>query len=75
MRHTIENVVLTAIQAAVAAGELALTYTPEPAVERPRDATHGDWATTVALRLAKELGRSPRDIAAVIAAHIEQSAS
>jgi arginyl-tRNA synthetase len=75
MRHTIETVVKEALEAAVNNGELALTYLPELAVERPRDPSHGDWATTIALRLAKEIGRNPRDIAEIIAAHIEQSES
>jgi arginyl-tRNA synthetase len=31
--------------------------------ERPKQAAHGDWATSVALSLAKELKAKPRDIA------------
>jgi len=38
------------------------------AVDRPRDATHGDYATNVALVLAKPARRNPREIAARIAA-------
>ncbi len=33
-------------------------------VERTRDATHGDFASNIAMRLAKPLRKSPRDIAA-----------
>ena len=33
---------------------------PDPALERPRDAAHGDWATSVALRSAKAAGMNPR---------------
>ena len=36
---------------------------PRVHLERPRDPTHGDWATNVALTLAKELRRPPREIA------------
>lgn len=75
MRHVIETVVQEAIALAVQNGELALDYSPESALERPRDPSHGDWATAVALRLAKELGRNPREIATVIAAHIGQNES
>lgn len=32
-------------------------------LERPRDPSHGDWYTNVAMMLAKSLGRKPRDIA------------
>ncbi len=34
-----------------------------PALERPRDLAHGDWASNVALLLAKPLGKKPREIA------------
>ncbi|MDR0347438.1 MAG: arginine--tRNA ligase, partial [Coriobacteriales bacterium] len=70
MRQAIETVVANAIASAMQSGELALSRVPETAVERPRDSSHGDWACTVALRLAKELGRNPREVAEVIAAHI-----
>jgi arginyl-tRNA synthetase len=36
-------------------------------LERPRDPSHGDWATNVALTLAKVLRRAPREIAEEIA--------
>ena len=35
---------------------------PEAVLERPADPEHGDYATTLALRLAKPLGRAPRSI-------------
>jgi arginyl-tRNA synthetase len=37
-------------------------------LERPRDASHGDFASNVALRLAKAAGRNPREVAAAIIA-------
>ena len=73
MRDIIETIVRNAVQAAVDSGELTLSTVPQPAIERPRDPAHGDWATTIALRLAGELNRSSREIAAIIAAHIEES--
>ncbi len=33
-------------------------------LERPRDPSHGDYATNLALQLSKQLRRNPRDIAA-----------
>ena len=36
-------------------------------VERPRDAAHGDYATSVALALAKSARRKPRELAEAIA--------
>jgi arginyl-tRNA synthetase len=34
-----------------------------PLLERPRDPAFGDWATNIAMVLAKQLGRKPRDLA------------
>jgi arginyl-tRNA synthetase len=35
----------------------------DPLLERPRDPSFGDWATNLAMVLAKPLGRKPRDLA------------
>ena len=43
-------------------------------VEVPKDPTHGDYATSVAMRLAKTLRRSPRDIATAIATEVTRVA-
>ncbi|MDR2492832.1 MAG: arginine--tRNA ligase [Coriobacteriales bacterium] len=70
MRHSIEDLITQAIRSATDTGALppSIGAVPDVAVERPRDGAHGDWATTVALRLSKQLGRPPREIAAAIAA-------
>jgi arginyl-tRNA synthetase len=39
---------------------------PDPALEAPRQKEHGDFATNVALSLAKRAGKSPRDVAAIV---------
>ncbi len=56
------------VRAALAAAGLP---DAEPALERPKQPDHGDWATTVALRLAKVAGRSPRDIASLVVDHLD----
>ena len=33
------------------------------ALERPKNKDHGDWATSIAMKVAKQLGSNPRDIA------------
>jgi arginyl-tRNA synthetase len=43
----------------------------EVALERPRDPTHGDLATNLALALAKTLGEKPRAIAERLVANLE----
>ncbi|WP_316315807.1 arginine--tRNA ligase domain-containing protein, partial [Clavibacter michiganensis] len=46
----------------------ALALSPDMVVlERPRNRDHGDWATNIAMRIAKPLGEDPRTIAADIA--------
>jgi arginyl-tRNA synthetase len=39
-------------------------------LERPKDAAHGDFATNVAMRSAKSVGRVPRELAAELAEQI-----
>ncbi|MGI6217600.1 MAG: arginine--tRNA ligase [Coriobacteriales bacterium] len=70
MRQKIEQIVEKAISDAVTAGELKLDEIPKPVVERPREKEHGDWATPVAMKLAKEAHMNPRKIAEAIVAHI-----
>ena len=39
----------------------------EVELERPKDSTHGDFATNVAMRTAKQVGRTPRELAQELA--------
>ena len=58
-------------QAVASLAPAVLTSQPDPAsivVERTRDPVHGDFATNVALRLAKGAGRKPRELAEAIVA-------
>ena len=52
---------------------LAAADLPEadPDFERPRDPDHGDWASALALRLAKPAKRNPREIAQAVADTVE----
>ena len=43
------------------------------ALERPKQAAHGDWACNVAMQLAKQLGRNPRDLAQALVAGLPAS--
>ena len=42
-----------------------------PALERPKQADHGDWATNIALQLAKPLGKNPREVAVALKAALD----
>ncbi|MCL2806704.1 MAG: arginine--tRNA ligase [Coriobacteriia bacterium] len=75
MRYKVEALINQAIERAMDAGELTLLDSPQSAVERPRDATHGDWASTIALKLAKESGKNPREVAHIIVGHLSQDDS
>ncbi|QDH10851.1 arginine--tRNA ligase [Nocardioides dongxiaopingii] len=45
----------------------------EVTVERPRDKSHGDYATNVALQLAKRAGTNPRALAELVAERLRAS--
>jgi arginyl-tRNA synthetase len=65
--------VRAAVADAVAAGELAVEVPAEVPVERPRVKEHGDYATSVALKLAKAAGRPPREVAELLAARLREA--
>ncbi|MGN6301233.1 MAG: arginine--tRNA ligase [Angustibacter sp.] len=52
---------------AVRSGELDVAVPETVRVERPRNRDHGDWATNVALQLAKGAGVPPRQLAETLA--------
>ncbi len=61
----------------MARGDLALADgapLPEVRIERPKNREHGDWATNVAMQLAKKVGRAPRDVAAVVRDRLQGTA-
>ena len=66
IRESLESVLYQALKAAVEAGELPLNEIPQPSLERPREEGHGDWACTIAMRLAKAAHMNPRAIAQAI---------
>jgi len=70
VKALVSTIVEEALAAAIEAGELPLETVPAVELERPRDASHGDWASAVALRSAKEAGMNPRAIADVIVSHL-----
>jgi arginyl-tRNA synthetase len=52
-----------------AAGDLSI----ESTVERTRDASHGDFASNIAMRLAKPAGKNPRELAAMFVEQLGDS--
>jgi arginyl-tRNA synthetase len=58
------------VRASIDAGELAVAVPDTVVVERPKNREHGDYATNVALRLAKPAGKPPRAVAELLAARL-----
>jgi arginyl-tRNA synthetase len=71
-------IVAAAISAALKSlpelAELAADIAIESTVERTRDASHGDFASNIAMRLAKPARKSPRDIAKIMVEAISDTA-
>ncbi len=65
--------VLAAVSACLDAGDFTGTLPAEAVVERPKNREHGDYATNVAMRLAKPAGRPPREVAEAIAIRLREA--
>jgi arginyl-tRNA synthetase len=70
----LRTVVQAAVSAAVARGVLAVEVPEDVVIDRPRNPEHGDYATNVALRLAKAAGRPPREVAELVATELRATA-
>lgn len=72
LHHELAAQVSAAIRSAQNSGDLPDFEIPEILVERPRDPTHGSYATAVALQSARLARMAPLKIAEAIVAHIER---
>ncbi|MCU7914996.1 MAG: arginine--tRNA ligase [Candidatus Thiodiazotropha sp. (ex Gloverina cf. vestifex)] len=66
MKTQIEQLVSAALQQLASDGFLPQDTLPSPKIERTRDSRHGDFATNVAMILAKPARKNPREIAQAI---------
>ena len=67
----LSRLVADELASAVADGTLTIEgELPVVKVERPRSREHGDWATNVAMQLARRAGRNPRELGELLAARI-----
>ncbi len=68
-------IVVDVLSALVGSGELALPdgVPAEVTIERPRQKGHGDYATNVALQLAKTAGTNPRALGELLAARLREA--
>ena len=63
MKDTIRQLIQQALTQLVTDGVLPEGLTPAIQVENARDKTHGDFASNIAMMLAKPAGMKPRDLA------------
>jgi arginyl-tRNA synthetase len=70
IRSHLETLIEEAVRTAIAAGELPDVAVPGSAIERPKDASNGDFASSLPLRLARAAMKPPLTIAETIARHM-----
>ena len=73
MKTELERLLREALRSLVPA---VLAETPDPAqvvVERARDPQHGDFASNIAMRLAKPARKNPRELAQAIVAALPKN--
>lgn len=62
----LEAAIKAALERALTAGSFSGQIPTSIKLERPKDRGHGDYATSIALQLAKPAGKNPRDVAQII---------
>lgn len=71
MKQTLTEILLQALNRAKDKGELKLETQPAITLDTPREKSHGDLATTLAMALAKSEAKAPRKIAEIIVSNIQ----
>ena len=71
----LQAAVLAAVQGLILEGVITGVAPASITLERPKNRDHGDYATSIALQLAKTAGKSPREIAQLIADQLKDAES
>jgi arginyl-tRNA synthetase len=71
IKDDLKQLVEAAIERASKQGDLPVVAVPEIVLEHPARLELGDYATNVALRLQKAVGKPPREVAGAITHHLE----
>lgn len=69
-KQHILSLINNAIAHILSLAETDISTIPTPTLERPRDAAHGDIACNIAMQIAKQLKKNPRELAQVIVANL-----
>ncbi|HEY8219524.1 MAG TPA: arginine--tRNA ligase [Methylobacter sp.] len=72
MKKKIEELILQAVETLKSDGVLAQEIIPTINIDRTRDAQHGDFASNLALTLAKQVSTNPRQLAEKLIAALPQ---
>ncbi|MEJ2390328.1 MAG: arginine--tRNA ligase [Gammaproteobacteria bacterium] len=73
MKNQIAELLAQALAKCQGAGELPAELSPPIQVEHTRDSSHGDFASNLAMMLAKPAGKKPRDLAQLLIDHLPTS--
>lgn len=73
MKETIEALLQSAVETLIQNGTLPSETSPRIQLDRPRDKTHGDFASNLAMLLAKPAKQNPRALAEAIIAALPQN--
>ena len=63
--------ITSALQGCIERGELDCALPTSIPLERPKNRDHGDYASSIALQVAKSAGRAPREIAELLKRDLE----
>jgi len=73
MKQTLTEILLQALIRAKEKGDLKLEKEPVVTLDTPREKSHGDFATTLAMTMAKTESKPPRKIAEIILSNIQDT--
>lgn len=70
LQDQLTDQIRSVIDNAIKSGELTCDSPKEIPLERPKNREHGDYASSIALQLAKSAGKPPREIATILQRHL-----
>jgi len=71
MKETVKQLIADALNRAKANGELSLAETPDIIIEEPKDEKLGDFATSLAMQMARSEKKNPKVIAEAICGYLK----
>jgi len=75
MKRIVKKLVIEALDRAKAKGDLSLESAPNVVIEEPKDEKLGDFATTIAMQLAKSERKNPKVIAETLCREIQEGSN